>query len=75
MVHTVRKMRGNKGVYYLVDRKTGKSPSITLWASEQDLQATEQDANRVRAQSAQAGGRTIVSVERFEVAVAETDAS
>jgi heme-degrading monooxygenase HmoA len=51
---------GYKGAYFLVDRQSGRSVSITLWESEEAMRASE---------SAQASGGEIVSVERYEVAI------
>jgi len=35
--------KGYKGAYFLTDRKTGKSIPITLWESEKDMLANEQN--------------------------------
>jgi heme-degrading monooxygenase HmoA len=62
-------MDGFKGIYLLFDRESGKSLSVTLWETEADMQASEEAANRLRAESADASGETIVGVERYEVAL------
>lgn len=64
-----KKISGFKGLYYFVDRKSGKGYSFALFESEEALRASEDAANKLRAEAAQAGGATIVSVERFEVPV------
>jgi len=60
---------GFKGIYLLFDRESGKSLSVTLWESEEDMMASEEAASRARAESAEAAGETVVSVERYEVAL------
>lgn len=65
------KLAGYRGAYLLVDRKSGKSISVTLWESETDLRASEEAADRLRAQGAAAGSAQILSVERFEVATSD----
>jgi heme-degrading monooxygenase HmoA len=62
-------MQGFRGMLALIDRSTGKSVGVTLWASEDEMRASEEAANRLRASSAQTGGGQIVSVERYEVAL------
>jgi len=60
-------MDGFKGIYLLYDRESGKSLSLTLWETEADMHASEEAANRVRAQSAEASGERVINVERYEV--------
>jgi heme-degrading monooxygenase HmoA len=64
-----RLMDGFKGIYLLFDQESGKSLSVTLWETEDDMRASEEAANRVRAESAKTSGETVVSVERYEVAL------
>ena len=42
VVPVAKSQKGYKGVYLLVDRKTGKGVSISLWDSEEDAIANEQ---------------------------------
>jgi hypothetical protein len=42
---------------------------LTLWETEADMRASEEAANRVRAQSAEASGDKVINVERYEVAL------
>src|SRR5215208_3574693 len=64
---------GNRGAIMLVDRDTGKGMAITLWEDENAMRASEQRANELRAQAADAmGAGEAPSVERYEVAVFET---
>ena len=62
-------MRGFKGSYLLVDRKTGKQMGIALWETEADLNASTEAANRLRAQYVQAATAQSPKVEVYEVAV------
>lgn len=63
----VQEVPGFRGVYYLVDRASGKAKSLTLWEDEQTMQASENRATQIREEVAQREGQRIVSVERFEV--------
>jgi heme-degrading monooxygenase HmoA len=65
----VRAVDGFEGVYYLVDRQSGRALSITLWESEEAMRASEEEANRLRGESAEAAGATVEGVERYEVAI------
>jgi heme-degrading monooxygenase HmoA len=62
---------GFRGIYILFDRETGRSLSITLWETEEDLRASEEAALRARTESAAAAGEVVLGVERYEVALRE----
>lgn len=64
---------GFEGIYLLFDKETGRSLSITLWETEEDMKASEEAANQVRKESARTAGDAIVSIERYEVALAELE--
>jgi len=64
----VRGIDGSRGLIYLVDRASGKSVSITLWESPEAMQASEEAANRLRRDTSDSAGETIVGVDRYEVA-------
>ena len=68
-----RQMEGFKGMIALGDPDSGKTMGITLWESEEALRASEEAANQLREESAEAGGDTIVEVERYEVGVFEVE--
>ncbi|MGW0749864.1 hypothetical protein [Streptomyces sp. NPDC002587] len=68
IVRQVQDVPGFRGVYYLVDRASGKATSLTLWEDEQTMRASEDQAARIREETAQREGQRIVSVEHFEVA-------
>ena len=66
-----RQMDGFKGIIALGDRQSGKTLGITFWESEDALRASEEAANRLREESAEAGGGTVAGVERYEVGLFE----
>ncbi|MER5929880.1 hypothetical protein [Streptomyces sp. NPDC002054] len=68
IVQQVRDAPGFRGVYYLVDRASGMAASLTLWEDEAAMQASEDQAARIREEAAQREGQQILSVEHFEVA-------
>ncbi len=69
IVPRVQEVEGFEGVYLLVDRQSGKSLSITLWESEEAMRASEEEANQLRSETAEAGGQEVAGVDRYEVAI------
>lgn len=67
VVKRIRGLPGFLGVYYFVERATGKAVSLTLWEDEQTMQASEERADQIRVETAHREGQRIVSVERYEV--------
>jgi heme-degrading monooxygenase HmoA len=68
----VDRANGGKAALLLVDRQTGKAIAVTLWDSEEAMQATEDRANELRQQAAdEAKATTPPVVERYEVEVIE----
>ncbi|WP_374774951.1 hypothetical protein OG756_20585 [Streptomyces sp. NBC_01310] len=67
IVRQVHDVPGFRGVYYLVDRATGEAKSLTLWDDERTMQDSEDQAARIREETARREGQRVVSVERFEV--------
>ena len=65
----VKQVDGFEGVYNLVDRESGKALTLTLWESEQTMRASEEEANRLRSESAESASATIENVQRYEVAI------
>ncbi|MFF2959010.1 hypothetical protein ACFVT1_08845 [Streptomyces sp. NPDC057963] len=63
----VQEVPGFRGVYYLIDRASGKATSLTLWDDEQTMRAGEARTTRLREEVAHREGQRVVSVERFEV--------
>ena len=62
---------GFKGMAALADRQTGRTLGVTFWESEEALRASEEAANRLREDSAEAMSDTIAGVERYEVGFLE----
>ena len=58
---------GFSHAYFLVDRASGKGMSITIWASEEALNASVAKADELRSRGAAAGGAQIESVQHYEV--------
>ena len=58
---------GFSGGLLLADRQSGKVMAVTLWESEQAMDATEDASHWLRIFSAQSSGGTISSVQRYEV--------
>jgi heme-degrading monooxygenase HmoA len=68
-----KQMDGFKGLIALGDRQSGKTLGITLWESKEAMRASEEAANRLRSETAQANGETIAGVERYEVGLFEVE--
>jgi hypothetical protein len=68
-----RLLDGFKGMIALGDRHSGKTLGITFWESEEAMRVSEEAADRLRVESAEAGGDTIASVERYEVGLFEVE--
>jgi heme-degrading monooxygenase HmoA len=66
----LKQLDGYKGAYFLVDRQNGKSLSVTLWESEEAMRTSEEAANSLRSEVADALDTQMVGVERYEVAIA-----
>ena len=70
-MNPVRQLDGGKSAYLLLDRRSGKALTITLWESEEALRASEEAANKLRGDAAGSAGGTVQDVERYEVALYE----
>jgi hypothetical protein len=68
-----RLLDGFKGMIALGDRQSGRTLGITFWENEEDMRVSEEAATRLREESAEAGGGTIASVERYEVGLFEVE--
>ena len=64
---------GMKGVVFLADRDSGSITVISLWEDENALQASEDEAVRVREEVLEAGESA--SVQHCEVALIEVEQS
>ena len=58
---------GFSRAYFMVDRASGKGMSITVWESEEALNASAAKADELRSRGAEAGGATIESVDHYEI--------
>lgn len=58
---------GYSGGLVLADRHSGKVLAVTLWESEQAMEATEDASHWLRIFGAESGGGTVSSVQRYEV--------
>ena len=69
----VRSIPGFSGYLALTDGERGEVLVLTLWASERELHGSEEITVQLRSQAATKVGATVVSVERFRVAISELD--
>jgi heme-degrading monooxygenase HmoA len=60
-------MDGFARAYFMVNRENGTGMSITIWESEEALNASVAKADELRSRGAEAGGATIESVEHYEI--------
>ena len=58
---------GFSGGLVLADRQSGRVLAVTLWENEQAMNATEDASHWMRIFSAESGGGTVNSVQRYEV--------
>jgi heme-degrading monooxygenase HmoA len=66
-IPAVREISGNRGVFLLVDRSAGTGVGVTLWESEEAMQASRKRADEPRQQGPEP--REIDPVAEYEVAV------
>jgi heme-degrading monooxygenase HmoA len=71
----LRMQEGFNGGLVLADRKSGKVLAVTLWESEQAMEATEEAAHWLLAFGTETARGTIRDVERYEVFFAELKAT
>ncbi len=62
-----RQLAGWKGVLSLLDRENGRGKLITFWESAEAMQASAEQANQLRENSAQASGSVVRSVEPYDL--------
>jgi heme-degrading monooxygenase HmoA len=70
-----RSMPGNKGAFLLIDRGSGRAVGVTLWESRQAMQESQDRAQELRTQAAEAVSAAVKSVDEYEVAVWDVDAA
>jgi heme-degrading monooxygenase HmoA len=67
---TWRDIDGFKGFTLLIDRSSGKAVGTSYWATQEQMQASEDAVKASRERAAETGGATSPpQVERFEVAL------
>lgn len=66
-----RERPGFKGILSFVNPERGTWIAVSLWQSEADMQASDEEAQSLRAAAAEAGHDQILSVERYEVGLYE----
>jgi heme-degrading monooxygenase HmoA len=71
IIPRIQQQDGYNGFIALGEREAGEVIGISLWESERALQAAEEEANRLRAETAEASGVAIAGVERYEVPLLE----
>jgi hypothetical protein len=70
----VQELGGFQGVISIGDATSGLWRTITLWDTEEDMRASEERANELRRQAAEAvGATTEPEVERYEVVYLEVE--
>jgi heme-degrading monooxygenase HmoA len=62
-------MDGFMDAMLLVDAEHGQTLAMTFWDSRESLRATEEKAERLRAEAAARSDGSVTNVERFEVVV------
>lgn len=62
-------LEGFSHAYFLVDRASGKGMSMTVWHTEEALNASVAKADEMRKQATDSAGGTIEAVEHYEVAL------
>jgi hypothetical protein len=69
-----RELGGFQGVVSFGDPASGTWRTVTLWDTEEDMRASEERANELRRQAAEAVGATAEpEVERYEVVYLEVE--
>jgi hypothetical protein len=63
----LRQMDGFLGIYFFIDRKSGKAIFISLWESEQAMSKTEEAVKPLRKEMAGGLAASIVEVGHYEV--------
>ncbi|TML43395.1 MAG: hypothetical protein E6G19_12345 [Actinobacteria bacterium] len=53
--------------YFLVDKSGGKALSITIWESEDALNASKRQADELRKRGTETSGTSIDSVDHYEI--------
>ncbi|TMC51148.1 MAG: hypothetical protein E6J14_01555 [Chloroflexi bacterium] len=70
-VPAAKQVAGFAGSVLAVNRSSGDCTATTFWESRDALEASEDAGTRLRTQAASAAGGSVVSVQRYEVALRE----
>lgn len=70
-----RQLPGFQGAIAMVDRDKGRTLLVTLWESAEKMRSSEEQADKLRQESAEAGRGRVVGVERYEVMYAKLPAA
>ena len=62
---------GFKGLMFLANYRSGELQLMSFWESIRAMQASEEEAKRLRAGVAEAGDQEITGVERYDVVLFE----
>ena len=65
----IEHLEGFAGGYVLVDYEDGRTMTLTLWESDAALEASESTARSARNRAAGAVDGSVLSVEKFEIAL------
>jgi hypothetical protein len=71
LVPAARDQDGYRGYVAIYDEETGRSLAITLWENRATERASDEKASSSREEEAKALGAKILSVDKYDVAVAE----
>lgn len=66
-----QELDGFRGLVAMADRSSGKTLTVSLWESEEALQASEDAVSQLRATAVESLGMGTPIVERYEVSVFE----
>jgi heme-degrading monooxygenase HmoA len=69
----VERQKGYSGGLLLANTQQGKVLAVSLWESEQDMQATDEASRWFRLFGAEAAEGTVTDVETYEVYLARLD--
>ena len=69
-IQSVREISGNRGAFLLVDRSAGRAISVTLWETDEAMEASRKRADELRQQAQESPGE---SVDEYEVAAWAVD--
>jgi hypothetical protein len=58
---------GFSHAYFMIDRESGRAMSITLWDSEEALNASARTADSLRKRGTEPSGTSIESVQHYEI--------